>query len=471
MKVNNEGSVWMAKKEKSNKIPLPILIIICSVLIYAAYTSISTFVLAIFGDSVIGTVDSYGSQLIDRKAEPNRSRTISKGYWFAANGRIYRGHVIYSSDEAWPSLKEGETRSERIRYLAAFPYINKPAMLSDFDEMGEGGIIYHFFAPIGCLFLLRLVIRTVMGKKTNKTVSRKPAAKSAIHGETQTIKARSDMGMFCPNCRSRMTEGAVFCTNCGTKTKAGATNLCTSCGMELSEGTAFCISCGKAAGQAVPGSAATGQAPAYASSQAAAYAPPQGTAYAPSQGSAGLVGFSDRCFSPEIITAAQTNRRIGVKFMIALAVLPLIGFPIAGLLVDELPLGEAVIIGVVLSFIMLVINLLKLRGSKQPMWEGVVVNKYSKIEYKHRDQSESYTVYTTVIHTDGGKKKTINERESRRYIYDYLSVGDRVRFHPRFGTYEKYDKSKDRIIYCNVCTTMNPIQNDRCKRCNNLLFK
>jgi hypothetical protein len=364
MKVNNEGSVWMAKKEKSNKIPLPILIIICSVLIYAAYTSISTFVLAIFGDSVIGTVDSYGSQLIDRKAEPNRSRTISKGYWFAANGRIYRGHVIYSSDEAWPSLKEGETRSERIRYLAAFPYINKPAMLSDFDEMGEGGIIYHFFAPIGCLFLLRLVIRTVMGKKTNKTVSRKPAAKSAIHGETQTIKARSDMGMFCPNCRSRMTEGAVFCTNCGTKTKAGATNLCTSCGMELSEGTAFCISCGKAAGQAVPGSAATGQAPAYASSQAAAYAPPQGTAYAPSQGSAGLVGFSDRCFSPEIITAAQTNRRIGVKFMIALAVLPLIGFPIAGLLVDELPLGEAVIIGVVLSFIMLVINLLKLRGSK-----------------------------------------------------------------------------------------------------------
>jgi hypothetical protein len=40
-----------------------------------------------------------------------------------------------------------------------------------------------------------------------------------------------------------------------------------------------------------------------------------------------------------------------------------------------------------------------------------------------------------------------------------------------FGTYEKYDKSKDRIIYRNVCTTMNPIQNDRCKRCNNLLFK
>ena len=110
----------MAKKKKSNKTPLPILIIVCAVLLYAIYTSISTLVLAIWGESVMGTVDSYGSQLIDSKAEPNRSRVVSKGYWFVANGRIYRGHVLYNSDEAWPSLKEGETRSERIRYLLFF---------------------------------------------------------------------------------------------------------------------------------------------------------------------------------------------------------------------------------------------------------------------------------------------------------------------------------------------------------------
>ena len=119
----------MAKKNKSNNIPLPILIIICAVLLYATYTSISTLVLAIWGESVMGTVDSYGSRLDDSKAEPNRSRTVSKGYWFVANGKEYRGHVMYKSDEAWPGLKEGETRSERIRYLSVFPYINKPAML------------------------------------------------------------------------------------------------------------------------------------------------------------------------------------------------------------------------------------------------------------------------------------------------------------------------------------------------------
>jgi hypothetical protein len=39
----------MAKKVKNNRIPLPILIIVCTVLLYAIYTSISTLVLAIGG--------------------------------------------------------------------------------------------------------------------------------------------------------------------------------------------------------------------------------------------------------------------------------------------------------------------------------------------------------------------------------------------------------------------------------------
>jgi hypothetical protein len=134
---NNERSVPMAKKKASKNIPLPILIIICAVLLHAIYTSVSTLALAIWGDSVMGTVDSYDSRLDDTKAEQNRSRTVSKGYWFMANGKEYRGYVMYGSDEAWPSLGEGETRSERIRYLELFPYVNKPAMLCDFDEMGE----------------------------------------------------------------------------------------------------------------------------------------------------------------------------------------------------------------------------------------------------------------------------------------------------------------------------------------------
>ena len=147
----------MAKKKTSKNIPLPILILICAVLLFAMYLSLSTLALAIWGDSVMGTVDSYDSRLDDTKAEQNRSRTVSKGYWFMVNSKEYRGYVIYSSDEAWPRLDKDETRSERIRYLDVFPYVNKPAALCEFGEMGEVAIIYHILAPIGYLLLLLLV--------------------------------------------------------------------------------------------------------------------------------------------------------------------------------------------------------------------------------------------------------------------------------------------------------------------------
>ena len=442
----------MAKKKSSQKIPIPILIIIFAVLLFAIYTSVSTIALAIWGDSVMGTVDSYQARLDDTNAGPNRSRTVSKGYWFMANGKKYRGYVIYGSDEAWPSLDEGETRSERIRYLAFFPYVNKPAMLCEFSEMGEAAIIYHILAPIGCVLLLLLVIRTARRGKKKKLAARKPAA-------PQIIEQRSDTDMFCPNCGNKLSEGAAFCSSCGAKIQANAPGVCTVCGAELPEGAEFCIGCGAAINLATP----------------KPVEPRQTATHTPSLGGAGLVGFSDRCNSPEILAAAQKNKKSSIGCMWILVFVPLIGFPIAGLLMDDFPFGEALVIGIGIALVMLVVNLLALRKTRQRMWEGVVVNKYSKEKSEHRggedDNYRTYTEYTTIINTDAGKKKTIMEKDSGRHMYDYLSVGDRVRYHPRFGTYEKYDKSKDRIIYCNVCTMMNPIQNDRCKRCNNLLFK
>ena len=446
----------MAKKKTSKNIPMSILVLICAVLLFAMYLSLSTLALAIWGDSVMGTVDSYQARLDDTDAGQNRSRTISKGYWFVANGKEYRGYVIYSSDEAWPSLTEGETRSERIRYLDIFPYINKPAMLCEFDEMGEVAIIYHILSPIGCLLLLLLVIRTDGRGKKKKTAARKPTGKSATSREPQIIEARSDTDMFCPNCGNKLSEGAAFCSGCGAKTQAGAPGVCKACGTKLPDGAEFCIGCGKAVNLRTPEPMEVSQA---ASS-------------APSQGGAGLVGFSDRCHSPEILAAAQKNKKSSIGCMWILVFVPLIGFLVAGLLMDDFPFGEALVIGVGIALFMLVVNLLALRRTKRPMWEGIVTNKFSKEKYEHKDDaSKTYTEYTVAITTDAGKKKTIVEKDSRRDMYDYLDVGDKVRFHPKFGTYEKYDKSKDRIIYCNVCSMMNPIQNDRCKRCNNLLFK
>ena len=105
----------------------------------------------------------------------------------------------------------------------------------------------------------------------------------------------------------------------------------------------------------------------------------------------------------------------------------------------------------------------------------MVVNKYSKEKSEHRggedDDLRTCTEYITVINTDAVKEKNIVKYDSRWHMYDYISIGNRAHYHTRFGTYGKYDRSKDRVIYFNVCSTMNPIQNNRYKWCNNPLFK
>ena len=123
------------KKQKQKNIPIPILMIISAVLIFAMYTSLSTLVLAFCGDTALGTVDGYHSRMDSSFTDVNRSRTVSKSYSFLAKGKKYRGYVIYSSDEQWASLDEGETRLESISYLSFFPRINKPTTLVDFDDM------------------------------------------------------------------------------------------------------------------------------------------------------------------------------------------------------------------------------------------------------------------------------------------------------------------------------------------------
>ncbi|MDD2391525.1 MAG: hypothetical protein PHU94_01130 [Bacilli bacterium] len=155
----------MAKK-KNKKINPFILMLIYASLIFALYISLSTWTLVIFGDSVLGTVDSYQSRLDDITSETNKSRTISKGYYFIVDNKEYNGHIIYNSDELWPDLEKGETRSERITYLPIFPYINKPSMLVELDEMGTFSILYHIIAPIGYIFLFSLVDKT--NKRTKK---------------------------------------------------------------------------------------------------------------------------------------------------------------------------------------------------------------------------------------------------------------------------------------------------------------
>lgn len=446
------------KKINRHKINPFIFFIISACLLYAMYLSLSTLALGVFGDIVTGTVYSYDSRFDTTRGDLNNSRTVTKYYYFSANGSEYKGYAMYRSDEMWPRLEDGETRSELISYLPFFPQINKPSMLCDFDLMGTGAIIYHILSPVGYVLLFLLISGNLFKKKAEDETQ----AEHESVVEIETNESRRINRMFCKRCGGNLNEDSAFCPSCGERVVKNEPAHCSDCGAALTEGAAFCISCGK---------------PVDSGKAQAAAPPPVYEVRRESVAQTGLIGFSARSTSPEIAAAAKESRKTSVGCMWVLVLVPLLGFPLAGLLIEEFPLGEGLVIGVGIALVMLIINLLALSGSKKPAWDGVVVRKYSRERYdRHRSEGEtdtytSYTEFNTVIKKDSGGKKTIVEKGSGRIMYDYLSEGDRVRYHPAFQTYEKYDKSGDRIIYCNVCSMMNPIENDRCKRCNNLLFK
>ena len=83
-----------------------------------------------------------------------------------------------------------------------------------------------------------------------------------------------------------------------------------------------------------------------------------------------------------------------------------------------------------------------------------------------------------MIQTTTGQKKEIKERiDNGNFLtcraWDYLEVGDRVRYHAQFTgfPYEVYDKTRLSFLYCVCCRTKNDVAADRCKKCGAPLLK
>ena len=78
--------------------------------------------------------------------------------------------------------------------------------------------------------------------------------------------------------------------------------------------------------------------------------------------------------------------------------------------------------------------------------------------------------YKVIITDDRGKEHEITVEDDDT-LFHYYKLGDKVRYHGKLKTYEKYDKSKDEIIFCSACATMHAITEDRCHRCKAPLLK
>ena len=50
---------------------------------------------------------------------------------------------------------------------------------------------------------------------------------------------------FCVNCGNALSQGAIFCSNCGYRVNNAPAAFCTGCGAKLPDGALFCTTCGK----------------------------------------------------------------------------------------------------------------------------------------------------------------------------------------------------------------------------------
>ena len=240
--------------------------------------------------------------------------------------------------------------------------------------------------------------------------------------------------------------------------------FCTECGQRLEEGVKFCPNCGKV----VPAEA-NGQEPqnnTYTMNDSRNHTPDCPPNYTP--------GFSNRIHDPEMKAAVKKNRRASRIFLLIFIPVPVIVAAIYALVTGEMELGQAIIGGAVVSGIILLINfLIGMSHSAKNSYEAVVIDKKYEYDHKTNDSTTNQCVYKTIVRTTDGHKKVIQETSHiPRSAYEYLSVGDRFRYHPQLAyPYEKYDKSKDGFVYCACCMTKNDLSGDRCQKCGVPLLK
>ena len=187
-----------------------------------------------------------------------------------------------------------------------------------------------------------------------------------------------------------------------------------------------------------------------------------------------LVGWSLHSRDPEILKIAENKRRLATGSALVLFIIFPLGFLVATLFVKEVFSNERLIISLIPGAIMFIINNIYIKRLNNPIREGIVTSKFQKERRKYIKSDGCFrfhTKFSVVIKTKDGTVKCIDEKDNNREMYDYLSVGDRVRYYPIFNSFEKYDKSNDNIIYCNICRMKNSIKQDHCTHCKNLLFK
>lgn len=231
--------------------------------------------------------------------------------------------------------------------------------------------------------------------------------------------------MFCPNCGALVKDNAKFCENCGSRVDMQESNSSVS--------------------DAFYGAAGEGR-------------------IAP--------GFSRIIDSEPVRKALDKQRKTVFLTSVILSVLPLIGFLIYGAVSDKMDIGNAVLTGLAVSAIFALTSIIvTVKKRLEKTFVGVVADKkhIHHISSSSRRGGRSRNEWKLIIDCEDGRRR---RKKVAHSTYDYLEVGDKVRYLPQFPhPFEKYDKSRDAAIPCLFCGVMNPAGNDACKVCKNPLIK
>lgn len=162
------------------------------------------------------------------------------------------------------------------------------------------------------------------------------------------------------------------------------------------------------------------------------------------------------------------------QFSLIIATIAIIGFFLYGKFSNEMDNPEALQIGLVIGLLFILIGIFS--GKEKLVsrdWDGVVFDK--KIKKTDKDigelgsKAERY-VFTVFIKSENREVHEIWS-ENDDTVYNYYKIGDKVRYHARLKSYEKFDKTGDAIIFCNACAFLHDIGEEICRNCGCPLLK
>lgn len=176
------------------------------------------------------------------------------------------------------------------------------------------------------------------------------------------------------------------------------------------------------------------------------------------------MAYSRKIYDPAFDQYIKNTSSYRIQFAIGLAVMAVVGFYLYGRYDEGMDLSQATLVGIVIGGMFILIGVYTAYATrKEPTWDGMVVDK--KIL-----EGKGNTIFWVCIEKDGYYQREIRS-ENDATLYDYYQIGDKVRYHGKLRTYEKFDKSGDSIIFCNACSFMNYIEADECVKCGCPLLK